>query len=117
MHFVEFQPAFEAIAKQLKPGGTFVAFMNIVATLDNPAAQDVMRRIWFEGMYVLLRHASDRAGRLKTLGRAATGYDVMPVPEEFFENVVRMSLNTKTWPEVIPPELGAEYGGKSGMCG
>ena len=110
MHFVVFDQAFEAIARQLKPGGTFVAFLNGIATLHDERADDVWRRLWWEGQHILLRLGKDRKGRLQTVGRTASGYDAVPVPEKYFlPGALRVTLNSgEGWPVMLPPDLQSE---------
>lgn len=112
MHFAHFDEAFAAFAKQLKPGGTFVALICAIPHFADQHVLELWRHIWFEGLRVLLNHAADRNDRLRTLGNVASGYDTMPLPEKYFlPGAQRIALNAgrTSWPPMLPDDLWAEY--------
>ena len=116
MHFADFDLAFKAIAKQLKPGGTFTALCCGIATLSDKQAQKIWHRMWFEGIRVMLRHASDRKKRLETIAKSGSGYNTMPMDEQYFlSGALRITLNCGgKWPKMVPPDVGAEVDAEFG---
>ena len=111
MHYAHFDEAFQAIAKQLKSGGTFAALVCSPTRLEDERANDVFRRIWDEGIRILLRNARDRKDRLRVLGNASVGYDTMPLDTKYFvPGSQRISLNAgDTWPAMLSDDAQAEY--------
>ena len=107
MHFADFDLAFKAIAKQLKPGGTFTALTCGIATLSDKRAQAIWHEMWFEGIRVMLRHARDREKRLKTIAKSASGYNTMPMDERYFvPGALRITLNCGgKWPKMVPRDV------------
>ena len=110
MHFTNYDRAIGAVAKQLRPGGTFVVLGYGIATLSDKQAQDIWHRLWFEGIRVTIRHAKDRRNRLETFAKSGTGYATMPVGEDYFiPGALRIILNCDgKWPKMVPDDVQEE---------
>lgn len=123
IHFANFDDAFQAFYKQLKPGGTLAVVCYAIGVLKDPKLDKIWREIWFDGLKVLLRHAKDRQARLLTFWKSnCTGYDNVPLSEEYFEpGATRTRLNSAGgWPTMMPSDLQEEcreqFGANPGMC-
>ncbi|KAK8104561.1 uncharacterized protein PG998_011594 [Apiospora kogelbergensis] len=109
MHFAEPQDAaMEAVARQLRPGGTFAAATFGPARFaDEPRLQDLWGRISREGGRRLLASVDDPAATARVLARVEGAYNVAPLsPELFAPGALRVHLNMEHGgiEGVLPPE-------------
>ena len=96
MHYVDLGPGMDAIAKQLKPGGTFCcAFFGIIV-LEDPKLQEILSRIYDAGIISIKNSGLMPPDRLKAvLEIGDSGFDAVPLSPEYFETrALRIRLNT-----------------------
>lgn len=111
MHFTDLDKAVDAVAHQLKPGGTFVvAFIGMVHLKDEPA-RTVWPKLYQAGNRKMLRPDGHHMART-WLPVASSSIDAVPMPEEYFlPGVQRIKLNYQDedwYNHVIPPEYRTE---------
>ncbi|KAK3291282.1 S-adenosyl-L-methionine-dependent methyltransferase [Chaetomium fimeti] len=111
MHFPDPQAgAMAAVARQLRPGGTFCAAVFGPARFRDAALQDLWARISEQGGRQLLLKAADDAARAKTIGvmaRTQGVYNVAPLdPSLFRAGAKRIHLNMREGgvQGMLPPE-------------
>lgn len=99
MHFPEPQDlAMQAIAKQLRPGGTFVAALFGPARFYDAKLQDLWARISHEGGRQLLKSQNEREEDgnhlIRVMARTQDKYNVAPLdPGLFMPGALRINLN------------------------
>jgi SAM-dependent methyltransferase len=111
LHFVDQQVAIEAIARQLRSGGTFAGAGFGPALFDDPKVQDVWNRISQQGGRVILRKTSKIQETINVMERSSGGYNVAPLPEALFlPGAKRIHLNQKNGgiTGLLPPERRSE---------
>ena len=92
LHFTDVEQALEAVAHQLKPGGTFAVPLLGIPRFSNPQVQNCFTKVFHEG-------CGQRYGKLKEEDVAkvwinATGYDCVALPERYFQpGGLRIRLN------------------------
>ncbi|KAK8045577.1 hypothetical protein PG993_005601 [Apiospora rasikravindrae] len=108
MHFPDPQEAaMEAIARQLRPGGTFAAATFGPARFRDTDLQDLWDRISLEGGRRLLGSVDDPATTAKSMARTQGRYNVAPLgPELFAPGAQRVHLNMRHGgiQAILPPE-------------
>ncbi|KAI0192438.1 hypothetical protein F4808DRAFT_453492 [Astrocystis sublimbata] len=107
MHFCDQKAAMAAVARQLKPGGTFVCSAFGAARFVDDKVQDIWTRINHQGGRLLLRKTETREQTLGILARTADHYNVAPLdPDLFTPGATRFHLNMDQGgiPALIPPE-------------
>ncbi|KAK4962447.1 hypothetical protein LTR10_000073 [Elasticomyces elasticus] len=118
MHFCDLDLAQKAIARQLKPGGTFVCAGYGVAVFADEDVNAIAEKFWFEALRVSLRHAPSpevAAIKLQRRGRAHAEYDFARTDEEYFEGgalrikLISPPVGREAWYQMVPPDL-AEAG-------
>lgn len=116
LHFTDIDFALQAIAHQLKSGGTFAALCIGACRLEDPAVQEA----WIKVFNVGCRQLIDRAGNTiaNRIRRNACACDSGALPEAFFEpGALRIKLNETIldlpgghyYLTLIPPELREKY--------
>lgn len=107
--FTETDKMLEAVHRQLKPGGTFAAILVGPSKVDEPAAQNIWKRIWWSSLEAVTQ--TSVGGKYRDhpwLERFVNGLDTIPLPGHMFEaGAVRIHINTAgDWhDEVLPPGL------------
>ncbi|PPJ52618.1 hypothetical protein CBER1_11144 [Cercospora berteroae] len=108
-HFTDTGKMLEAVHRQLKPGGTFAVILVGPSKLDEPAAQNIWKPIWWSNLEAVTQSSvGGKARDHPWLERFVNGLDAVPLPEHMFEPVaVRIHINTAgDWhDEVLPPGL------------
>jgi len=110
MHFPDVELAQKAIARQLRPGGTFVCGGFGIAQYRNLELQDLWTRMLQLGLRVQARNTKERARRLLTYARIGTFYNHVPMDEEYFlPGAQRIQLSDSTgWGTLLPEDLMRE---------
>ena len=107
LHLVEQKPAMEAIARQLRPGGTFACGCFGPAHFNDAKVQDVWTRMSQQGGRVLLRKADPLLETINAMARSQDSPNVAPLDEKFFlSGATRVNLNMEKGGLVglLPPE-------------
>ncbi|CAK1363679.1 uncharacterized protein RHO25_006156 [Cercospora beticola] len=108
-HFTETDKMLEAVHRQLKPGGTFAVILVGPSKLEEAAAQNIWKRIWWSNLEAVTQPTI--GGKVRDhswLDRFVNGLDGIPLPEHMFEpGAVRIHINTAgDWhDEIMPPGL------------
>jgi SAM-dependent methyltransferase len=113
LHFADQEAALQAIAQQLKPGGTLIVAGFGSARFRDPAVQNVWARITQQGGRALLKHADDPDLTRKVMARSSGFYNVAPLYEQRFERgALRIHLNMAEGglTSLLPPEEEEEEG-------
>ncbi|KAF2232861.1 S-adenosyl-L-methionine-dependent methyltransferase [Viridothelium virens] len=108
MHFCEQELAMEAIAKQLRPGGTFTCAVFGAACFDDPRLQDTYTRIGHVGARALLQQVNDPERMIVAMARTQGPYNVAPLDETLFlPGAQRINLNMPDGGIIspLPPEM------------
>lgn len=97
MHFPEAQAdAMRAIARQLRPGGTFMAAVFGPARFIDPKLQKLWSRISYQGGRELLQVVEDPTSTIGIMARTQDGYNVAPLDGELFApGAQRINVNMK----------------------
>ena len=107
MHFPDQKQAMTAIAKQLKPGGTFACGGFGPARFDDASLQDLWARISHHGGRVILKRDEHPEQAIAVMSRTQDRYNVAPLdPEWFLPGAKRVHLNMGNGGliEMLPPE-------------
>jgi SAM-dependent methyltransferase len=107
MHFPDQDQAMNAVAKQLKPGGTFAAALFGPARFEDAELQDLWERINYQGGRMLLAKADQPDETITIMARTQGEYNVAPLDPQLFEaGAKRLHLNlTKGGiTGMLPPE-------------
>ncbi|KAF4155536.1 hypothetical protein CNMCM6069_007944 [Aspergillus lentulus] len=107
MHFADQQAAMQAIATQLRPGGTFACAGFGPARFDDPDIQDVWERISQQGGRILLNMADHPQDTVNVMSRSSNQYNVAPLkPRLFRQGALRIRLNMAQGgiTGLLPPE-------------
>ncbi|MCJ1306094.1 hypothetical protein MMC08_008912 [Hypocenomyce scalaris] len=96
MHFVDLGPGMDAIAKQLKPGGTFCCAFFGVIVLEDPKLQEIWSRLYDAGIISLKNSGFLPPDRFKAVIEIQdSGFDAVPLSPEYFETrALRIKKNT-----------------------
>ncbi|GIC90440.1 methyltransferase tpcM [Aspergillus udagawae] len=111
MHFADQQAAMEAIATQLRPGGTFACAGFGPARFDDPDVQDVWERISQQGGRILLDMADHPQDTINVMSRSSNEYNLAPLePRWFRPGALRIRLNMTQGgiTGLLPPERQQE---------
>lgn len=107
--FTETDKMLEAVHRQLKPGGTLAVILSGPSRLDEPAAQNIWKRIWWSNLEAVTQSSVGVKARDHLwLERFVNGLNAIPLPEHMFEpSAVRIHINMAgDWhDEVLPPGL------------
>ncbi|KAF2238273.1 S-adenosyl-L-methionine-dependent methyltransferase [Viridothelium virens] len=106
MHFPDQKAAMGAIARQLKPGGTFVCGTFGPACFEDTRLQDLWQRISHQGGRELLKNTDQPEQTIRIMARTKDG-NVAPLDPEFFlPGAERVHLNMKKGGIIglLPPE-------------
>ncbi|KAJ5698556.1 hypothetical protein N7462_000561 [Penicillium macrosclerotiorum] len=107
MHWADQEAAIQAIATQLKPGGTFACAGFGPALFNDRKVQDVWERISQQGGRVLLKTADQPIDTLNVMARSQDLYNVAPLDERLFRpGARRIHLNMENGglTGLLPPE-------------
>ncbi|KAH8597595.1 S-adenosyl-L-methionine-dependent methyltransferase [Bisporella sp. PMI_857] len=107
MHFPDQKVAIDAIAKQLKPGGTFTCSVFGPARFEDRRLQDLWARISYQGGRVLLKKSDNPEETIRIMARTQDGYNVAPLdPKLFRPGAQRVALNMSRGgiARLLPPE-------------
>lgn len=110
LHFCDQKMAMEAIAKQLKPGGTFACAGFGAARFEDARVQDIYDRIAEAGGRALLKNADHPEKLITAMVRTQGTYNVAPLDETLFlPGAQRIHLNMENGgiPAPLPPEIEA----------
>lgn len=111
MHFADQHAAMQAIATQLRPGGTFACAGFGPARFDDPDIQDVWERISQQGGRILLGMAEHPPDTINVMSRSSKEYNVAPLePQWFRPGSLRIRLNMAQGgiTGLLPPERQQE---------
>ena len=111
MHFCQQKLAMEAVAQQLRPGGTFACAVFGAACFDEPRLQDLYIRIGQVGARALLQQVNDPEKLIAAMARTQGPYNVAPIDETLFlPGAQRINLNMPDGGMVspLPPEMRAD---------
>lgn len=108
IYFSDPQDAAVAIvARQLRPGGTFVAAQFGPARFHEPDLQDLWARVSHEGGRQLLEGVDDPSETIRVMSRASATLNIAPLaPELFMPGARRIHLNMDKGgiQGLLPPE-------------
>lgn len=108
MHFPDPQDAAMAtVARQLRPGGTFVAAQFGPVRFHDPDLQDLWARISHEGGRQLLRGKDDPSETIRVMGRTQGTANIAPLSREFFvpgAQRIHLNMDQGGIQGVLPPE-------------
>jgi SAM-dependent methyltransferase len=108
MHFPDPQDkAMEAIAYQLRSGGTFAAAVFGPARFRDSKLQDLWARISYQGGRELLKTVDDPDQTIRVMGRTQDTYNVAPLDQTLFQpGAYRIHLNMSEGglQGMLPPE-------------
>ncbi|KAK4554018.1 hypothetical protein LTR86_008859 [Recurvomyces mirabilis] len=101
LHWTKVDKALDAVAHQLKPGGTFAAYTCAVPTMHDPYIDSVWKKIIHRGPADMARNLPrDSPGWQPMLCAGETvgsAYDSVPLPDKYFRpGAQRIRIN---WPE------------------
>ncbi|GFF54130.1 uncharacterized methyltransferase Mb3374 [Aspergillus udagawae] len=108
MHFAEPQhDAMAGIARQLRPGGTFVASLFGPARFRDAKIQNLWERVSHQGGRELLKVSDDPDQIIKVMARTEGTYNVAPLDEGLFGDRIRIYVNMEHGgiQGMLPPEL------------
>ncbi|KAF2205775.1 hypothetical protein GQ43DRAFT_361627, partial [Delitschia confertaspora ATCC 74209] len=111
LHFCDQNTAMQAIATQLRSGGTFACAGFGPALFKDAKVQDVWNRISKEGGRVLLKRADQPQETIKVMERSTDGYNVAPLDEKLFVTGARrihINMENGGIAGILPPEMGNE---------
>jgi SAM-dependent methyltransferase len=112
LHFVDQNVALEAIAKQLRSGGTFAGAGFGPALFNDTKVQDVWTRISQRGGRVLLKKADQPQQTIRIMKRSEGNYNNAPLDEKLFlPGAQRVHLNMEKGgiTGLLPPEFAGEF--------
>ncbi|KAL4995981.1 S-adenosyl-L-methionine-dependent methyltransferase [Aspergillus recurvatus] len=107
IHWADQTAAMQAIAAQLRPGGTFACAGFGPARFEDAQVQEVWERISEQGGRLLLKTAERPADTISVMARSEDWYNVAPLDERLFRpGAQRIHLNMETGglTSLIPPE-------------
>ncbi|TPX18304.1 uncharacterized protein E0L32_011802 [Thyridium curvatum] len=107
-HFCDQKAAMDAVARQLRPGGTFVCCLIGGAQFEDPALQDLYTRSVQAGSRAHLSKAEDPERLLRVLERAGVMYNVAPLDEEHWvpgAKRIHINLGKEGFPDMVPPGM------------
>ncbi|KUI60116.1 hypothetical protein VP1G_07325 [Cytospora mali] len=107
MHFPDQQAAMAAVARQLRPGGTFACSLFGPARFEDAALQALWTRISHQGGRELLKGADRPEETIRVMARTQDRYNVAPLDTEvFLPGARRVHLNMGRGGIVglLPPE-------------
>lgn len=107
MHWADQEAAMEAIAKQLKPGGTFACAGFGAARFEDPSVEDVWKRLNWQGGRTLIRQSDDPEQTIAIMSRSQGRYNVAPLREDWFlpgAKRIHLNLHMGGVAEMVPPE-------------
>jgi len=110
LHFADQELAMQAIAEQLRPGGTFSAAGFGPARFHDTKVQDVWERIMQQGGRASLKVSDHPEQTQRAMERTSGWYNVAPLDTCFFEpGAKRIYLNFRTGglTSLLPPEIDA----------
>lgn len=112
MHFAEpQQDAMATIARQLRPGGTFVASLFGPARFCDAKLQNLWERFSHQGGRELLKVSDNPDQIIKVMARTEGRYNVAPLDRALFGDRVRMYVNMEHGgiQGMLPPEFADRY--------
>lgn len=108
MHFAEPQhAAMTTLARQLRPGGTFVASLFGPARFRDAKLQSLWERVSHQGGRELLKVSDDPDQIVKVMARTEGRYNCAPLDEELFRDRRRIYVNMEHGgiQGMLPPEF------------
>ncbi len=108
LHFADQERALQAIADQLRPGGTLVVGAFGSARFRDAEVQQVWARITYQAGRALLKHADKPEQTQKVMERSSGFYNVAPLDAQLFEpGARRIHLNMEEGglTSLLPPEV------------
>ncbi|KAF2217840.1 hypothetical protein CERZMDRAFT_18001, partial [Cercospora zeae-maydis SCOH1-5] len=105
-HFTDTERMIDALDRQLRPGGTFAAIIVGPSRLDDPAAQNLWKRLWFNNLNAAMQST---VGGIATdqswLDKFVNGLDTLPLPNDIFEHGhTRIFFNAeRAWQDKVLP--------------
>ncbi|KAL2808477.1 S-adenosyl-L-methionine-dependent methyltransferase [Aspergillus granulosus] len=108
MHFAEPQhAAMTTLARQLRPGGTFVASLFGPARFRDAKLQNLWERISHQGGRELLEVSDDPDQIIKVMARTEDRYNCAPLDDKLFRERTRIYVNMEHGgiQGMLPPEL------------
>lgn len=108
MHFCDQKPAMEAIAKQLRSGGTFACAGFGAAHFQDAQVHGIYTRITETGGRALLKQADDPEQMIAAMARTGGMYNVAPLDEALFlPGAQRIHLNMENGglPALLPSNI------------
>ncbi|KAL9094348.1 MAG: hypothetical protein Q9165_003489 [Trypethelium subeluteriae] len=106
MHFPDQKAAMNAIARQLKPGGTFVCGTFGPARFEDSRLQDLWQRISYQGGRELLKNKVELEQTIRVMARTEDG-NVAPLDPVFFlpgAKRVHLNMGKGSFVRLLPPE-------------
>lgn len=114
LHFCDVPRALEAVAQQLRPGGTFVALCLGACVMDDAAVQEAMDTFFYAMMRALIRQKGE--GLLDRTKTMLYAYDDLVFPEDSFDQRTQgvfwnwsEDASENVYAFTVPPELRAKY--------
>lgn len=93
LHMTDLTRAFEAIGRQLRAGGTFVAAFFGLATLTDPHLQAIWSKLYRKASEKTL-HRLIQNGSKGVVELQASGWDAVPLPQKYFRpGGMRVKIN------------------------
>ncbi|KIW05306.1 uncharacterized protein PV09_03831 [Verruconis gallopava] len=112
LHFLDQPTAMQAIAKQLRSGGTFAGAGFGPALFNDAKVQDVWSRISQQGGRVLLRGINDIEQTIRVMKRTQDKYNNAPLDEQFFipgAQRVHINMDKGGITGLLPPEHAEKF--------
>ncbi|KAG6016314.1 hypothetical protein E4U43_003923 [Claviceps pusilla] len=108
LHFCDQDVALKAVARQLRPGGTFACAAFGAAQFADARVQDIYTRIGHAGARILLGTLHDPEKLVRAMDRTQGDYNVAPLNQGLFlPGAQRVSLNMPVGgiTSPLPPEM------------
>ncbi|KAM3419811.1 hypothetical protein BST61_g3142 [Cercospora zeina] len=111
-YFTDTEKMIDALNRQLRPGGTFAAIIVGPSRLEDQAAQNLWKRLWFNNLDAVMQSTVEGKPRDQTwLDQFVNGLETIPVPDDVFEpGPVRIFINAeRAWQDkVLPSGLSSD---------
>lgn len=93
-HWVDPYPTLTNVARQLKPGGTFVAALFFIPYFDDPDVRKIHGRLMTRSVERAMGSYKSELGIKQTVELQDSGYDSVALPKDLFEDkILRVKLN------------------------
>ena len=108
MHFCDQEKAMEAVAQQLRPGGTFACAAFGAARFEDAKVHELYTRIGQTGARALLKKLDDPRNLIAAMARTKGPYNVAPLDEALFlpgSKRIHLNMPKEGMTSPLPPEM------------